>query len=89
VASFVLSFSSNRERPTEFSADRARSDRHPSWSRRNSPDLQTLAGTATATSILRVLTHEHRSCDRTYPIMSEALATVSVLLTDEQFDTGL
>src|SRR6185369_17784831 len=36
----------------------------PSWSRRNWTRLSTLAGTAIATSFLRVQVHEHRSCDR-------------------------
>jgi hypothetical protein len=51
-----------------FDVDRAGCDRHPSGIRRNSPDLRTLAGTTTATTILRSAKHEHRSYDRNDPI---------------------
>jgi len=63
-----------------FGLDRVGFDRHPSWLRRNFSDLQTLAGTATATSILRIAKHEHRSCDRPYPITFGAVRTVSATI---------
>jgi hypothetical protein len=63
-----------------FGVDRVGSDRHPSWLRRNSSDLQTLAGTATATSILRSAKHEHRSCDHLHPITFGAVRTVSATI---------
>src|SRR3954451_1188065 len=45
--------------------------------RRNVTRPTTLAGTAIATSILRVRIHEHRSCDRRKSIMFGPAATVS------------
>src|SRR4029077_18943440 len=60
----------------------------PSRSNRNSTRPTTLAGTAIATSILRVLIHEHRSCDRAKSIMFAPTATGSAGSSGEQFTYG-